>query len=93
MRGDERAAVQQPLGEPMVTRRVALGFPARRDLRHIDHRVHAGLAGCLHEVRGGLHQTGSDGVVEVRRCHACRRRADRGKVQQVALHYFGAQFT
>ena len=93
MGGDQRAAVQQPLGEPMRPRRVALGFPTRRDLRHIDHRVHAGLAGRLHEVRGGLHQTWGDGVVEVGRTHPDRRGADRGKVKQVALHDFGAQFT
>jgi len=93
MGGDQRAAVQQSLGEPMVARGVALGFPTRRDLRHIDHRVHTRLAGRLHEVRGGLHQTRGDGVVEVGRTHPDRRGADRGKVQQIALHDFGAQFT
>ena len=93
MCGDKRAAVQQPLGDPMVARGVALGFPARRDLRHVDHRVHACLAGRLHEVRGRLHQPRGYGVVEVGRTNPDCRRADRGEVQQIALHHVGAQFT
>ena len=93
MRGDQRGAIQQPFGDPMLPRGIAFGFPARRDLRHVDHRVHAGLAGRLREVRGGLHQSRGDGVVEVGRGHPGCRRADGGKVQQVALHDFGAQFS
>jgi hypothetical protein len=55
--------------------------------------VHAGLTVRLHEVRGGLHQTWCDGVVEVGRTYPDRRGADRGKIQQIALYDFGAEFT
>ena len=37
--------------------RAALLLASRRRPRHVDDRVHACLAGRLHEVRGGLHRS------------------------------------
>ena len=93
MRGDNRGAIQEPLGDPMLPGGIAGGFAPRRDLRHVDDRVHTGLTGSLSEIRRGLDQARADRVVEVGRGHADRRRTNGWKVQQISLDDFGALLT
>ena len=84
--GDRQARpVEDPLGQPVVGRGVALGVLPGGLLRHVDDAVDARLLRGLGEIRRRLQDAGADGVDEVGPLHAVQRGADLAEVEQVAV--------
>ena len=65
--------VEDPLGEPVIGRGVALGVLPGGLLRHVHDAVDAGLLRGLGEIRRRLQDAGADGVDEVGPLHAAQR--------------------
>ena len=87
--GQHRGAVEQALGQPVLTCGVAGGLPPGGDLRHADHRPDAGLGGRLRDDDGGVQQAGSDRIREVGAGYSPHGRAHVTEVQQVARDDLG----
>ena len=77
--------VEDPLGQPVIGRGVALGVLPGGLLRHVDDAVDAGLLRGLGEVRRRLQDAGADGVDEVGPLHAVQRGTHLPEVEQVAV--------
>ena len=77
--------VEDPLGEPVVGRGVALGVLPGGFLRHVHDAIDASLLGGLGEIRRRLKNAGADGVDEVGPLHSAQRGAHLAEVEQIAV--------
>src|SRR6516162_2028339 len=73
VRNVEAGPVQDLLGEPVVTRRMAVRVAARRNLRHVDERLDAGFPRGLRELCCSLHQPWLNRIDEVRSIDVLQR--------------------
>jgi hypothetical protein len=78
--------IEHALGQPVLSRGVALRILTCGFLRHFDDELDPGFLGGLCELGGGLNDAGTDRIAEIRALHAVQCCSHRIEVEKVAIN-------